>query len=79
MKKFIKKNYKLLRDAYKLAAGQDAQGNQMSIGKNCFGTLMQQCGDLVDNRTLKLADLDIGYIAVKAADMKKANKLIPAE
>lgn len=75
----MKKNYKMLRDAYKLAAGQDAQGNQMSIGKNSFGALMQACGDLVDNKTLKLSDLDIGYIAVKAADMKKANKLVPAD
>jgi len=40
VKKYIKKNYKLLRDAYKLTAGQDAQGNQMSIGKNSFGALM---------------------------------------
>ena len=79
VKKFMKKNYKMLRDAYKLTAGQDAQGNQMSIGKNSFGALMQACGDLVDNKTLKLSDLDIGYIAVKAADMKKANKLVPAD
>ena len=41
VKKYLKKNYKLLRDAYKLTAGQDAQGNQMSIGKNSFGALMQ--------------------------------------
>ena len=79
VKKFMKKNYKMLRDAYKLTAGQDAQGNQMSIGKNSFGALMQACGDLVDNKTLRLTDLDIGYIAVKAADMKKANKLVPAD
>lgn len=33
----------------------------------------------MDNKTLKLADLDIGYIAVKAADMKRASKLVPAD
>ena len=51
----------------------------MSIGKNSFSTLMQSCEDLVDGKTLKLSDLDIGIIAVKAADSKKANKLIPVD
>ena len=40
VKKYLKTNYKALRDAYKLTAGQDAQGNSMSIGKNSFGALM---------------------------------------
>ena len=51
----------------------------MSIGKNSFGALMQSCGNLVDGKTLKIADVDLGMIAVKAADMKKGNKLIPAD
>lgn len=51
----------------------------MSIGKISFGQLMQQCGDLVDNKTLKITDLDIAYIQVKAADAKKQNKLVPAD
>ena len=40
---------------------------------------MQSCGNLVDGKTLKIADVDLGMIAVKAADMKKGNKLIPAD
>ena len=79
VKAYLKSNYKMLRDAYKLTAGQDANGNTMSIGKNKFGELMLKCGDFVDGTTLRLADLDLGFIAVKAADVKKANKLIPAD
>jgi hypothetical protein len=79
VKGYLLENYKMLRDAYKLTAGQDAQGNSMSIGKNSFSALMQSCGDLVDGKTLKLADIDLGCIAVKAADAKKGNKLIPAD
>ena len=51
----------------------------MSIGKNSFSQLMQSCGDLVDGKTLKLTDVDIGLIAVKAADAKRGNKLIPVD
>ena len=40
---------------------------------------MQSCGDLVDGKTLKLADIDLGIVAVKAADSRKASKLIPAD
>ena len=40
---------------------------------------MQSCEGFVDGKTLKLADLDLGMIAVKAADAKKGNKLIPAD
>lgn len=46
----------------------------MSIGRNAFSALMQSCGDLVDGQTLKLSDVDLGLIAVKAADAKKGNK-----
>lgn len=76
---YMQDNFKYLRDAYKLIAGQDAQGNSMSIGKNAFAALLQMANDLVDNKTLNAADLGIAYIAVKAADMKKGNKLIPAD
>ena len=41
---------------------------------------MQSCGDLVDGDTLKLADVDLGKVAVKAADkQKKPNKLCPVD
>jgi NLR family CARD domain-containing protein 3 len=79
VKKYMKHNYKQLRDAYKLTAGQDAAGNNMSIGKYMFGALMQNCGDLVDGKTLKIADLDLAMIAVKAADSKIKNKNVPAD
>jgi hypothetical protein len=36
VKDFIKSNYKILRDGYKLTAGQDSNGNIMSIGKGMF-------------------------------------------
>ena len=40
---------------------------------------MQNCGDLVDNKTLKITDVDIAFIAAKAADSRKGNKLIPSD
>lgn len=79
LKRYLKSKYKMLRDAYKLTAGQDAQGNGMSIGKNAFAALMQACGELVDGKTLKLTDIDLGFIAVKAADAKKGNKQVPVD
>lgn len=79
VKSLLGNHYKMLRDAYKLTSGQDANGNSMNIGRNAFAQLMQSCGDLVDGKTLNMADLGIAYIAVKAADMKKGNKLIPAD
>ena len=79
VKKLLKQDFKLLRDAYKLTAGEDSSGTSMSIGKNAFMLLLQRCGDLVDQKTLNTADLGIAYIASKAADAKRASKLIPAD
>ena len=79
VKKYLKSKYKYLRDAYKQTSGEDAKGNGMSIGRNAFSALMQACGDLVDGKTLKLSDVDLGLISVKAADAKKGNKNIPVD
>lgn len=69
-KKYLKANYKVIRDAYKLTAGQSSEGhNIMSISTNFFSVLMQSCSDFVDSKTLKISDLDLGFIASKAADM----------
>jgi len=77
-RKFLKANYKVLRDAYKLTAGQSSEGHSiMSITLNFFSVLMQSCSDFVDNKTLKISDLDLGFIAVKAADMTVQSKLVP--
>ena len=78
VKSLLNGHFKMLRDAYKLTAGQDASGNMMSIGINGFTHLLNQCTDLVDNKTLNAADLGIAFIAVKAADAKKGKKMIPA-
>ena len=40
VKKYLKQDYKLLRDAYKLTAGEDSSGTGMSIGKNAFMLLL---------------------------------------
>ena len=77
VKKLLKQDFKLLRDAYKLTAGEDSSGTSMSIGKNAFMLLLQRCGDLVDQKTLNTADLGIAYIASKAADMSMKSKLVP--
>jgi len=31
---------------------------------------MQDCGDFIDNQTIRIADLDLARIAVKAGDLK---------
>ena len=60
----------MIRDAYKLTAGQSSEGRDiMSISTNFFSVLMQSCSDFVDSKTLKISDLDLGFIASKAADM----------
>ena len=69
----------MIRDAYKIAAGQDMQGNSVGIGMITLSQTMTQCEGLVDGQTLKNTDLDIGKTAVKSADSKLKNKLIPVE
>jgi len=40
VKKIIKENYKLLRDAYKMNAGQDSEGDVMKMGFISFTRLL---------------------------------------
>lgn len=49
----------------------------MSISTNFFSVLMQSCSDFVDSKTLKISDLDLGFIASKAADMQVKSKIVP--
>lgn len=51
---YLKKHYKALRDAFKLAAGQSTQGaSAMSVNRDRFKTLLQGCDGLVDDVSLK--------------------------
>jgi len=40
---------------------------------------MQDCGDFIDNLTIRIADLDLARIAVKAGDLKLSHKMIPPD
>lgn len=58
----------MIRDAYKLGAGQDCAGNVVAMTGLSYVQMMQGCGNLIDGETLKLSDIDLGKAAVKAAD-----------
>jgi hypothetical protein len=49
----------------------------MSVKTSVFSQLLQQCGDLVDNKALTLADIDLAVIATKSGDIKRISKLVP--
>jgi len=51
----------------------------MSISDQSFTQLMQDCGDFIDNQTIRIADLDLARIAVKAGDLKLSHKMIPPD
>jgi len=57
----------------------DCIGNLMSIGNNSFLSLMQSCGDFIDNKTMKISYIDLCRVAVKANDSKARLKLIPVD
>ena len=51
----------------------------MSIGKGMFGQLIGSCGELVDGKLLKIADVDLAFIAATSGNSKRGKKLIPAD
>ena len=51
----------------------------MSIGSGMFGQLIQSCGDLVDGKHLKIADVDLAFVAATSNNSKRKSKMIPAD
>eukprot|EP00347_Sterkiella_histriomuscorum_P005610 403355936 len=75
-KEFLRTRYKLLRDAYKYYSGVDPVGNVCCIGTNVFTEMVSNCGDMIDQKTLKLSDLDLEFVATKSGP-KKSNPRNP--
>jgi hypothetical protein len=66
IKHICKKNYKWFRESYKYIAGMEPQNNVPCISNMIYSDTVQQMENMVDGKTLKLADLDLEFIATKA-------------
>ena len=45
-------------------------GNIFCIGTNVFTDIISNCGDMIDQKTLKLSDLDLEFVATKSGPKK---------
>jgi hypothetical protein len=59
-----------MRETYKHYSGVDPLSNIPCIGTNVFTEIVSNCGDLVDNKTLKISDLDLEFVATKSGPKK---------
>ena len=62
VKELLKKKYVLLRECYKYYAGIAPPSGVPAIGINLFNEVIQHT-NLIDNKTLKLSDVDVEYVA----------------
>ena len=67
LKAICKKHYKFFRESYKYITALDPQKDLLCISNITFGDIMQRMDGMVDGKTLKLADLDLDFIATKAS------------
>ena len=65
-KNYLRKNYKLIRDAYKFYSGMEPQGRLPCIGATTFGNMISQIPDLIDGVNLKSADVDLSFVAANS-------------
>ena len=70
-KKYLKKNYRLIRESYKYYAGVSPCGIIPGIGQNAFNEIVNAT-NICDSKRLKLADIDFEFIVTKAGNKKKA-------
>ena len=66
VKNFLRPRYKMIREAYKHLACIAPSGNIPSIGMITMAEILLKCNDLVDNKNLKLSDVDISFIATNS-------------
>ena len=67
LKVITRKHYRLFRESYKYITALDPQKDLFCISNITFGDIMQRINNMVDGKTLKLADLDLDFIATKAS------------
>lgn len=66
-KEFLRSIYPLIREAYKHLSNVSPAGQVPCIGTNVLSTCMMDAKDLIDYTNLKLSDVDLAFIASKAA------------
>ncbi|CAI2369640.1 unnamed protein product [Moneuplotes crassus] len=72
IKKYLKENYRLIREAYKYFAGISPCGIVPGIGQNAFNEIVNAT-HICNNKRLKLADIDFEFIVTKAGNKKTLN------
>jgi hypothetical protein len=66
VKSFLKMNYRCIREIYKYYSAVSPTGQVFSIGNNVFSDIMSNFDGIVDNNTLKLADIDLEFVSTNA-------------
>jgi len=74
---FLRENYDFIREAYRCFAGMSAISNVCCIPSPILTYIAQNCPNLIDNKTLRLADLDLEFIATKAGASKVKTNMNP--
>ena len=63
VKEIMKKVYVHLREGYKYYAGVSPLGRIMCIGPGTLTELLSNCHDFIDNKSIKITDVDLSIIA----------------
>lgn len=63
---FLKHNYRIIKDSYKFFSGLSPAGGVCSIGTNLFNYICFNCNGMVDQKSLKLSDVGLDFITIKA-------------
>jgi NLR family CARD domain-containing protein 3 len=69
VKELLRKNYRWFRESYKYISGLDPQKDLFCVSLTEYSNQVQQMYNMVDGTTLKLADLDLEFIATNAASV----------
>ena len=73
LKKYLSTVYKYIREVYKYYAAVNPAGQIFSIGTNAFSDIITNCEGALDQRTLKISDLDLEFVATNAGSRGQRN------
>ena len=65
VKDYILKNYKVVRDCYKVASSE-AAGRMPFIGSTTFNLIFTELPGFVDGETIKNSDVDLAFVAANS-------------
>ncbi|CDW87404.1 UNKNOWN [Stylonychia lemnae] len=66
--KYLKGNYRYIREAYRYFSAVNPSGLVFSIGTNVFSDIIYNCPSMLDSKLLKLSDVDLEFISTKAGN-----------